>query len=289
MPSVDAWPRVRRWRGPGVQGLELWNRPLRDGMFWEQVGVPRLDRLRADGWREADIGRDQARSVATALDGLHRELGFQSVFLGGGLLEIDGFASSLHASRLPFRIALSPDRAFAGEAGGHALLGALGLPGGVVLDVGQTAVKASCRRVRAIRPRDPSSQPLELIDPAGARPRPSRARVGAAAALVSAAARDLVERSGPPQPAVVLALPCPLGEDLVPGGCTYGWEGDPSLVPALVDAVACVIGHSAPEVLVLNDAELAAESARLDLVPAPGDRVLCLTLGFGPGGALVTG
>jgi hypothetical protein len=36
----------------------------------------------------------------------------------------------------------------------------------------------------------------------------------------------------------------------------------------------------------LNDADLSAEAARRD-ERVPGSRVLCLTLGFGPGGALL--
>jgi hypothetical protein len=288
MSCADTRPRVRRFRGNGVSGLELWNRTLGDCLFWERVGAPRVDRLRAEGWSEAEVGRDQAGSVALALDDLHQEIGFDSAFVAGGLLEIEGFASALQASGLPCPVRLGPG-AFAGEAGGLALLDSLDLPGGIVLDLGQTAIKASSGRARTVRARDPASLPLELIDPAGSRPPPSRKRVDAAAAFVTAAVHDLLARSGPPQPAVVLALPCPLDDDLVPGGCTYGWEGDPSLVPALVDALADALDTKALEVLVLNDAELVAESARLELRPAAGERVLCLTLGFGPGGALLTG
>jgi hypothetical protein len=42
------------------------------------------------------------------------------------------------------------------------------------------------------------------------------------------------------------------------------------------------------EVLVLNDAELAAESARLDANRALGKRCFVLTLGHAPGGALLS-
>jgi hypothetical protein len=90
-----------------------------------------------------------------------------------------------------------------------------------------------------------------------------------------------------PLDALCLALPCPVDGTFIPGGCTYGWEGHASLVADLLQAAGLTDASSGGTVLVLNDAELAAEAAREDARLADSRRVLCLTLGFGPGGALL--
>ncbi len=87
--------------------------------------------------------------------------------------------------------------------------------------------------------------------------------------------------------AMCLALPCPVDGTFIPGGCTYGWEGHASLVADLLQAAGLAGANSRGTVLVLNDAELAAEAAREDARLADSRRILCLTLGFGPGGALL--
>jgi hypothetical protein len=86
---------------------------------------------------------------------------------------------------------------------------------------------------------------------------------------------------------MVLALPGPIGSDAVPGPCSYGWQGDRELLPALLAALSAA-RPGGGTLLLLNDAELAAESARAELRPEPGERVLCATLGFGPGAALLS-
>ena len=70
--------------------------------------------------------------------------------------------------------------------------------------------------------------------------------------------------------AVVLSLPCALDDACTPGSCTYAFEGEP-LVPAILERVPPPV-----EMLVLNDGELAAESAREQAPPDAGERVLCL-------------
>ena len=115
-------------------------------------------------------------------------------------------------------------------------------------------------------------------------PRPEDGRhVRAAVRFVGDALRTFVEETATPD-ALCLALPCPLDAALMPGGCTYGWEGHAPLVTDLLHAAGLTGGGT---VLVLNDAELAAEAARGDTRLEDSRRVLCLTLGFGPGGALL--
>jgi predicted NBD/HSP70 family sugar kinase len=84
--------------------------------------------------------------------------------------------------------------------------------------------------------------------------------------------------------ALCLGLPCALDDALAPGACTYGWESRASLVSDILAASG--LNPPRATVRVLNDAELTAEAARRD-GRVTGARVLCLTLGFGPGGALL--
>jgi hypothetical protein len=152
------------------------------------------------------------------------------------------------------------------------------------VDVGQTAVKASGGGQRLLIERDRELLPLLYIEP-GHPPQPDPKRTRAAVELIAGAAASVLALAG--SGAMVLALPGPIGRELLPGPCTYGWEGDRKLLPELLVALdsACPDGG---EVLLLNDAELAAETARAELRPEPGERLLCVTLGFGPGAALLS-
>jgi hypothetical protein len=260
----------RRWRRPNVQPLSIFDLELDGAPLWQRLGQPRVDALRADGADESRIGAQLAKSARAAIEILRERHRFERAFVGGGLTQIDGFAACLRGAA-----DLCGDGAFVGERGGNALLGDGG--SGVVVDVGQTAIKLSARGRRLVRARDLELLPLELIDPGGAPPRPEPRRLERAAAFIGGAIGELGARGD----RVVLALPCPVDDACVPGPCTYGWQGEAALVPAILER-----SKLAPrEVLVLNDAELAAETALLDH-PAP---LLVLTLGFGPGAALVTG
>jgi hypothetical protein len=287
--TLGRW-RVRRCRRSDVQVLEVWNLSLPDGLFWERVGVPRVDALRGAGLGDAGIAEELAESLAGALWLLHARLHVDRGFLGGGLLEIDGFEDAVRAEDLPFPVVFSPDRVFVAERGGFELLREERGAAGAVVDVGQTAIKGSREGTRIVRPRDFGELPLELIDPSGRKPAPSAVRRERAAELIAGAVLDL-SAPGPGAPGLVLALPCPVDDDLVPGACTYGWEDDRDLLPEVFRRIESGLGPgpggSDREALVLNDAELAAESARAVVRPPDGERLLCLTLGFGPGAALL--
>lgn len=283
--------RVRRHRRPGIETVEVWNLPVEGGsLLWQRVGVPRVESLRAAGHPEREIGEGLAASLVPTLLSLQPRLGFDALYLGGGLLEIEGFREGLRREALPFPLSFSADGRWTGEAGAFGLLREIGFPAGAMLDVGQTAIKASARDRRIVRERDFSVLPLRLIDASG---HSTGCPTETAAAFIASALCDLLRAAGPVDPAIVLALPCPLDEDAVPGACTYGWEGDTRLLPQVFRRVdERLPGWQAgaePEVLVLNDAELAAESALCELRPPAGARLLCLTLGFGPGAALIEG
>lgn len=269
-------PAAQRWRRPHVRALPIWDLQLDEGLLWQRLGLPRVEALREQGRAELEIGAELAQTAAAALRLLRERHRFDRVFVGGGLTLIEGFVQEL-LRRVDHPIDVSPDERFAGERGGLALLEGRG--GGAVVDVGQTAIKASCRGRRLVRERDLRALPLELIDPSGAPPRAAPDRLERAAAFIGAAIAEL----GSDGDSLVLALPCPLDDACVPGPCTYGWAGEARLVPAILERS----GKHFREVLVLNDAELAAETALARRPREAGERVLVLTLGFGPGAALI--
>jgi hypothetical protein len=257
-----------------VRSLSVFDLDLRGTPLWRRLGQPRVDALRAARVPEQRIGAELAATTQAALRELRARHAFERAFVAGGLTLLDGFAARLRDSAgVPLQVC--DDGAFVGERGGRALLGHPAR--GLVADVGQTAIKLSSSERRLLRARDASLLPLELVDPGGAPPRPEPQRLSRAAEFIGAAIAEL----GAPGDRWVLALPCPLDDACVPGPCSYGWQDEARLVPAIVER-----SRLAPcEVLVLNDAELAAETALLDCRPP----LLVLTLGFGPGAALVTG
>lgn len=274
--------RLRRLLRPDVAHVELWCAETPRGPLWRHLGAdPVAERLDA-GEREAAVGRDLAPLLGTAIDRIARAEKVSRVWLGGGLSRLADLAETL-AGRLDVPLHASPDGRFSGERGGRRLLESEGVGGGVVVDVGQTSVKASGGGRRIVRERDRGALPLQYIDPERP-PVPDASRRNAAVGLIAGAALAALEDAE--DDAVVLALPGPIGRDPVPGACTYGWEGDRELLPALL-AVLDAARPGGGELLLLNDAELAAESARADLRPGSGERVLCVTLGFGPGAALL--
>jgi len=265
-----------------VQPLSIWDSKLDGGLLWERLGRPRADALRREGRAENEIGTELAATALAALRVLRERHPFERAFVGGGLTRIAGFAQELR-ERAELPLELSADGCFAGERGGLALLRASSEADGIVVDVGQTALKASCRGHRLVRERDLGALPLELIDPAGAPPLPEPHRLQRAAAFIGDAIAEVAERTVIDGGGLVLALPCPLDDACVPGPCTYGWQGEARLVPAILERS----GLHFRDVFVLNDAELAAETALALRPPRAGERVFVLTLGFGPGGALI--
>jgi hypothetical protein len=218
----------------------------------------------------ADAGPRLARELQPVVADLGREHHPDAVVLGGGLSLLPRLREELER-RIRLPVTLSSGGRFVAETGGRHLLRQHGLRGGVVADAGQTSVKVSIigRRVRRI-----------LMEHGGP-------QVGAAA-LAEALASALGSR---PARGLVLGVPCEIGDDLVPGPCTFpGWERSPQWFLSLMESVEGAIPARHPwrggdvKVLVLNDAELAAVSASREW---PRTRLLVLTLGYGPGAALV--
>jgi hypothetical protein len=273
--------RARRCRPGDVEHLELWCEETPSGPLWREVGSDRAEALRRAGATFAEVALELARALAPVLVRVAAEQRCERVYVAGGLSSLDGMGRLL-ARETGLPVALDPEGSFAGIRGGHVLLRQTGSPGAVV-DVGQTAIKAACGERRVVHPRDFQALPRLYIDPE--RPPPSDPGRGTrAASFVAGACVEVL--AGAPDAPLLLALPGPMDEVLLPGPCSYGWQGDASFFPALLS----LLDERLPgggELLVLNDAELAAESARERLSPGPGERVLCVTLGFGPGGAVL--
>ena len=270
--------RCQRFRPPGVEHVSVWDLPLGTGLFWERVGASRVAALRRAGVADPAIAASLAGDLAAALERLQARLGFGLAWLGGGLLGLTGLTDVL-ARTAPCPVAFCDSGRFVGLNGGSRLLTQRGQAGGAIVDVGQSAIKACAASRRVIVERDLVALPLRLITPDG---RSDTAPPGAAASFIAAAVTTIA----PSDPCVLLALPGPLGDTLVPGPCSYGWQGDATLVPGLLRLLDAGLPRPGGEVFLLNDAELAALSARADTRVSLHPRILALTLGFGPGAAL---
>ncbi len=321
--------KVSRWRllPKGVTPLELWDLPSGSELFYQRVGATRVADLRRRGLAESEIGRCLARDLLEVAAELHRgkgkgapprAAGFEVLYLTGGLSEVEGFRPAAKRAVEPFLVTFGREGRFGGEAGGELLLAEQGHRGGLIVDVGQSAIKCSIvsrvdggRTLRRTYERDPRRLPQPTGEAAPGDP------VGQAALAWVAESVSEALSQGPPTPAaLVLALPCALDEAARPGSSTYpGWEGDDTLVDRLLQLIGEQVlrqpsltihpwRHAETmEALVLNDAELAALSARAEIEvdadagraspespasPAsPARKTLVLTLGFGPGAALL--
>lgn len=233
-----------RLRLPGITGLPLWDLMVE--------GVP-LHRVRS-GFPAA-LGRAVAllaEGAARREDGSRIAVGaFERVAIGGG------GAGAVIAAAVPGAFLLD-DPAWVAAAGGAALLRELGARRGAIVDFGQTAVKAISAERRTRHPREPGE----------------RAVLDVLVAILTGLDRP---------DALILAMPCEVGDDLALGTCSYPWsEGDADLLPEALRRA----GLTDIPTRVLNDAELAARSAACDVRCRSG-RTLVLTIGNGIGGALL--
>ena len=254
---------ARRCRPERVLGLEVW-----DVMVAEQplylVAQERLPGAIVELVRLLCAGAARRRRGT-----LLPRLDIDNVVLGGGAPLEEICAELVRHER---SAQIFEDPLWIAEPGGRALLSSLGAaPAHAVLDVGQTSLKLSVdgERRRLMRPLQ--EVPLELH--ARDRLDAGRCRQRTIDFLASALG------AAPHLRALVLGLPCEIGDDLTVSGCSYPWpNGDGSLVQDLLRTAR--LQHV--PCLVLNDAELAAASVALN---AGVDATLVLTVGLGVGAA----
>jgi len=261
-----------RLQPPGILPLELWDLLMPDGsILWHHMQSPRFGEVLREVISQVWHGTAATRSEGQVSADVS---GFHTLHLTGG-----GAPAVLEVMRRgPWaETTISSETAFGAATGGQALLAAHDLDGWV-LDVGQSGFKLCDGSVRLQRPRDWSRLPLQddavVIDLEDQR---AEMRRCLAAFLV-----DMHQAAGGWPRGLVAGLPSRLDDRGVPEGSSYlGMTGDVHLIP---DAMK-LAGMPEASLFVLNDAELAAVSARheFDLIkPA-----LVLTIGFGVGGALI--
>ncbi|MDY7232469.1 ROK family protein [Hyalangium rubrum] len=280
--SVSGWD-VQRYRPTGVTPLEVWNLPVSGHELWELLGTPRMESDRRHGMSEELVVARQCLTLIEALQLLLSEHRVDAVYLTGGIAALEGITSAREvlANSLPCPVYIAQGPRFASVRAGLQLLEDLRPTSPLCVDVGQTSIKCASRTRLHVFERDTTVLPRLFIG----MPRPADGHhVTSAVRFIAGALHTTALGLVPPVDAICLALPSPVDDALVPGGCTYGWEEHASLVMDILDAAKLTAPRCT--VRVLNDAELAAEAARNDS-RVTGQRVLCLTLGFGPGGALL--
>jgi hypothetical protein len=261
-----------RLRPHGILPLELWDLLLPDGsILWHHMQSPdfgeKLHAVISQVWH----GTATTKSEGKVSDAIR---GFRTLHLtGGGAPVVHGCLKHGPWSATT----LSHDATFGSAAGGCALLAGEGLDGWC-LDLGQSGFKISTASVRLQRSRDWTCLPLrDDLNTADIPQQRAALRQSIAGLLQEMrAAVDAWPR------AIIAGLPSRLDDHGVPEDCSYiGMKGDVALIP---DAMKQAGMPDVP-LFVLNDAELAAVSARheLDLMPP----ALVLTLGFGVGGAMI--
>ncbi|MCY1032966.1 ROK family protein [Corallococcus sp. BB11-1] len=282
MTSVQWSPR--RHHPPGITPLEVWNLPVSGRELWEVLGSPWVEEDRRAGVPGTTLTARLMPALAEALALLVTRHAPDAAYLSGGLAELDGFQAALKeaTATLPCPVYIAPTPRFAPVHAGLRMLEAQGFNTPVCVDVGQTSIKCARPGSTRVFERDLTHLPPLFIGQP--RPRDGHHIRDTVAFIADALNTFLTEDPRTAPDALCLALPCPLDEDLEPGGCTYGFEGAASLVSDILARAG--LPEAGGPVFVLNDAELAAESARRD-ARVTGQRVLCLSLGFGPGGALL--
>ncbi|MEP7124688.1 MAG: hypothetical protein ABJE95_27415 [Byssovorax sp.] len=250
-----------------MTALEIWDLEVRGDTLFAARDEPDFAARLAEGIDAIRRGEAQTRSRITLPEACRA---IDAIFAGGGGVT-GAIEAALRAIGLPFH----RGDAFAGEAGGLDLLDAIGSRSGLVVDVGQSAIKISARGGRVRIDRD--FQRLPVTRPLGDRGDPRDPFRDFVAASVAAAMRDFGEAD-----ALVLALPAELDDDGRPEGSSYpGLQGDRELAAEVLKRA----GIPGARAILLNDAELCALSARR-VVPARST-ALVLTIGFGIGGALL--
>jgi hypothetical protein len=264
--------------------LEVWDLMSDDGPLCELSEHPCFVRALLEVLEA--LHRGEAQSLLQPRGGLAVARGYAGlVVVGGGLLRpgvVGALLRRYYKSDYP-RLLLPQSPVFMVEDGGRALAEGRGnCP--LIVDVGQTAVKLMFAERRGLVRRD--WQALPAVD-SRAKLLPSQRGVQRQLlrSFVAGAVRSFLQREPGIRPdVVVLGLPCELDDLGVPGPCSYaGLEHDGEFAAA----VLAEAGLAEVPCLILNDAELAAVSARARWAELLPPRTLVLTLGFGVGAALL--
>ena len=276
MPTpISRGPVVQRIHHPGIIPLEVGDLWVDGAVVRERMlewGFPRALRRVIELLFE---GRGATRSNGPLAPSV---AGFEAVFFTGGRANEEDLRAVVADSRWETRF--SPAGVFSGASAGLSLLEQQGLTGWV-LDLGHSQLKlAACDRVWTF-PRDLTR--LRASHTSSLRRIPvQRRRLREFLALKL---QIVMAETGCRPESLLIALPSRLDNDGTPDASDYaGLCGYRELIPDTIE----LAGLADVAAFVLNDAELAALSARADPALASCRKILVLTLGFGIGAALVS-
>jgi hypothetical protein len=273
-PAPAPAPGLARILDPEIVPFEVWDLMVDSSLWAERFYEPGFSLALRNGIETLREGRGMTRSNGPVPKCV---TGFEAIFLSGGrsgeqrtCAELDGIAAT---------IAVAKEGVFGGVVGGVHWLRSRGLSGWV-LDLGQSQLKLATPDRQWTFPRD--STRLRAAGEVSSFEIPvQRRRLREFVALKLQLA--LTESQRRPE-ALVFALPTRLAADGTPLGGNYaGLRGYREMIPETLE----LAGLSDVPSFVLNDAELAAFSARADPRLAQFRKILVLTLGFGIGAALV--
>lgn len=271
--------RVVRYRPPGVTPLEIWDFSIGDGIVSDYVESPVFGEVLHEMLAKLHAGCGKTRSGGQVPAWCR---GFDSVVLtGGGAREaLPGKVSPSP----PFSVVcLGPDP-FIGDLGGYRILGDAS-PSGAVVDVGQTQIKVSLANQRFAYPRDFEALPVRRDDHSGIGNRVTvESQRRHLEQFIGGSLHDACRLTGRSPSSLVVALPCEVDDDGVPGSSSYlGTEGNVDLLSKAFHYAD--LGDVTT--IVLNDAELAAVSVAVSPRIIVGERLLVITIGLGVGAALL--
>lgn len=270
---VDPAASVTAWAHEGIVPVELWDVLVDGRTLFARREEPSFYGLLAS----AVLALRRGEAVREA-GGRLPAFAWEAVAMVGGALDEARARDAFDAARVALDV-VAADPFFAASHAFEALMESESASGNpVVIDVGQTSIKASGRERRVHRERR-----LEAAPPSG----DPVVRLAVRAAFVDQIAAAIVEASSGEAPSfVLLGLPCEVethGDDIVLGASTYPTAGAGS---ALVEEILARAGCASTATALVNDAVLAAWAlARRS--PCRSRARLVLTLGLGVGAAVV--
>lgn len=264
---------ITRFHPSGVIPLELWDLSVNGRILWElmeHVKFPRVLRMTIKMLRSGEGKTLSAGPVPQVV------AGFDSLHVAGGRAEESKISSALQALKLPVTVSPSPD--YPGRKEGLRLLASMGNTTGWVCDLGQTSFKICANTCRMRFQRD-------FVHLPGRKDALDNTRDNQRKMLrtwLSESICHFLALARPPD-AILFAMPSRLNDEAVPEASSYiGMEGDSALI---ADAISNAGVHPG-NVLVVNDAELAAMEALAEEELQLCRKTLVVTLGFAMGAAL---
>ncbi len=264
-----------RVRSERVVPLEIWDWICGGRRLFETMAEPDFPSVlaRAIGEIRDGIGRSWLDRPLP-----HRTSAVKSVVFAGGGARREGLVEAAEREGFEARCVEDPEYAF--EAGAGSLLGSTPSEA-LVVDVGQTALKIAFAGRRTRIPRDFSRLPIQHELAPDALVSGRQDFIG----FVAGAIRETLRSTAPVLPSTfVLALPAAIDDDHTVHGCTYPYAAPDLELPADLRRAS---GLERVETLLLNDSELVAHGVASDPAMQRRHPVLVVTLGFGPGSALV--